>query len=98
MTCRLAPILVVVLSVAACGGKSTPTSPTASDIVVIVGAPTATSPSIPPGTTLPSQPLPAVPVALLGNWSGQITDPVSGPGTLQLSLGNPTPTGQPGTW
>ena len=96
MNRRLASIVAAMISVAGCGGKSTPTSPTTSNVpVVIVGTPvtTPTQPALP--TTPPSAPLPA---SLVGNWSGQIVDPVSGNGTAQLSLGVMTPTGQPGTW
>jgi hypothetical protein len=93
---RLATILAAMISIAGCGGRSTPTSPTTSEFVVFGNAtsiPTSAQP--PPPTTPPPATLPA---SLVGNWSGQIIDPVSGNGTVRLSLGETTPTGQPGTW
>ena len=95
MNRRLAPILAAIISVSGCGGRSTPTSPTLG--FVEFGDPTlSTTPTQPaPPTTSPPA---AIAAALVGSWSGQIIDPVSGNGTVQLSLGDPAPTGQSGTW
>lgn len=70
-------ILVLALTLSGCGGGSTPST---------LSAPL--SPTLTPTRTpTPTGPSPA------GNWAGSINDPVSGPGTLQLSLAD----SQPGT-
>jgi hypothetical protein len=70
MTGRLALLVAMTLSVASCGGNTTPTSPTTTS--------SAVSPA--------------------GNWSGSISDPISGDCTAQLSLSDQAPNSLTGTW
>ena len=69
---RLALVLAVILTVAGCGGRDTPASPT-----------------MPPASS---------PVSPAGNWSGSISDSISGDGTMQLSLSDYAPNSLSGTW
>jgi hypothetical protein len=69
MNRRLASVVAVIVSVAACSGSATPTSPTTPSVV---------SPA--------------------GNWSGAISDPVSGDGTAKLSLSDQAANSLTGTW
>lgn len=89
MTRRLAPIVAVIVSLAGCGGgsRSLPTSPTLSELrrTTTISTPTPTTPTTSSGS-------PA------GTWSGSITDPVSGVGTVQLSLTEVPPNSLLGFW
>jgi hypothetical protein len=97
MSHRFAGIVAVVIALAACG-TTTPTSPTSPGLTLVSAGNPFVTPSPTPGAP-PIPPTPAVtPAWLLGTWSGVMNDPVSGNATLQLSFGEPTPTGQPGTW
>ncbi len=69
MNRRLASVVAAIVSVVACSGTTTPTSPTTSSVV---------SPA--------------------GNWSGTISDPVSGDGTAKLSLSDQAANSLTGTW
>jgi hypothetical protein len=80
MNRRFALVFAVILGVTGCGGKTTPTAPTAAD------------------TTLSSRPAPPSAAALVGNWSGSISDPVAGNGTMQLSLSQQAAAGLAATW
>src|SRR5262245_44330500 len=73
----VASILVLGLAFSGCGGGSTPST---------LSGPLSPTLTFIPGPTF-TGPSPA------GNWVGAINDPVSGPGTLQLSLAD----SQPGT-
>lgn len=66
---RLMSMLVLTMSLAGCGGNSTPTSPTTSS-----------------------------PASPAGNWSGSLSDPLSGEGTMRLSLGEQSTNALSGTW
>ena len=51
------------------------------------------------GNTTPTSPTtPSSVVSPAGNWSGSISDPISGDGTAQLSLSDQTPNSLTGTW
>jgi hypothetical protein len=94
MSRQFAGIIAVIIALAGCG-KTTPTSP---DLTLVSAGNPFVTPSPTPGAP-PIPPTPAVtPDWLVGTWSGVMSDPVSGNGTLQLSFGEPTPAGQNGTW
>jgi len=76
MNRRLAQVVVVTVSVAACSGNDTPTSPT------------RTSPA----------PTTSTVVSPAGSWSGSISDPISGDGTVQFSLSDQASNSLTGTW
>lgn len=86
MTARLVSLITVAMAVAGCGHAVSPTSPT----LVVPTPPVLVAPSV--LATPPS------PVSPAGNWSGSISDAISGDGTAQLSLNGEAGATLTGTW